>query len=403
MKKLSLISVLSAIILLVISVSCSRKPETPLSFRINQSTGDNVSLLGFGCMRLPFEQDEVNDLIDAAIRGGVNYFDVAPSYMDGKNEAIVGRALARHKREDFFIATKMSTNDISFEAAKRMYENSFVDLQVDYIDYYLLHNVGRGERTETFTARFISNGVLDFLLEERKSGKIRNLGFSFHGDVAVFDTMFAMGIQWDFVMIQMNYVDWQNATGRNINAEYLYHKAMENNTQVIVMEPLLGGRLANLNSLAKNVLNQVNPNATPAEWAFRYAGSFDNVLTVLSGMNQMDHVMENLNTFSPLVPLNKEELEALAVVTQIMTTAGLINCTGCNYCVPCPFGVDIPNILLTYNTYISERKEIDKNDPVLQQAATCRGETCGLCEKECPQRIGIVKELARIAGIVNSK
>jgi predicted aldo/keto reductase-like oxidoreductase len=414
MKKLTLIPILSAIILLAIATSCSRNPNFELTFRINPHTGDKVSLLGFGCMRFPMMEDEngnrmvnqdaVNELIDHAIKNGINYFDAAPPYLGGLCEAATGIALKRHKRDKFFIATKMSNfRDYSFEAAKAMYEKSFEDLQADYIDYYLLHSVGGGEGIKTFNERFIDNGVLDFLLEEKKAGRIRNLGWSFHGDVAVFDHMFELGIQWDFAQIQMNYIDWQHASGRNVNADYLYHKCVENNVPVVVMTPLLGGRLSSLSPLARNVLDKVNPNATPSEWAFRFAGSFEHVLTTLSGMNEMDQLIENIKIHSPLKPLNKEEFEALAVVAEIMSTAGFINCTGCDYCVPCPFGVPIPDILLRYNEYIAERKEIDKNDPILQQAALCKGETCGLCEKECPQKIGIVKALKKIDGIVNSK
>jgi predicted aldo/keto reductase-like oxidoreductase len=415
MKKITLISILSAIVLSATLVSCSGDSKSKMTMRINPHTGDKVSLLGFGCMRFPMMEDEngnrivdqeaTNILIDAAIAHGVNYFDAAPTYLSGLCEAATGVALSRHPRESFLIATKMSNGrNFSFEFAKAMYEKSFVDLQVDYIDYYLLHSVGGGNGIQTFNERFIENGVLDFLLEERKSGRIRNLGFSFHGDVAVYDHMFELGIQWDFVQIYMNYIDWKHATGRNVNAEHLYHKAVENNTPVVGMSALSGGRLAALSPLARNVLEKVDPTVTPAEWAFRWVGSFEYVLSSLSGMTHMDHLMENVRTHSPLKPLSKEGIEALAVVAEIMSTAGFINCTGCNYCVPCPFGVDIPGILLRYNEYIAERKEIDKSDPLLQQAATCRGaEVCGLCEKECPHRVGIVKALQRIDSIVNAK
>jgi predicted aldo/keto reductase-like oxidoreductase len=413
MKKISLISILSAIMLLTIAGSCSRKGQTKMTYSICQSSGDKISLFGYGCMRFPFvddgngnevpDQELINELIDEAIRGGVNYFDVAPVYMRGMNEAAIGTALSRHKRENFFIATKMSNfSNFSLEFAKNMYQKSFEDLRVDYIDYYLLHSVGGGEGIKTFSERFIDNGLLDFLLEEKKAGRIRNLGWSFHGDVAVYDHMYELGIQWDFVMIQMNYIDWQHASGRNVNAEHLYHKALENNTQVVIMEPLLGGRLGRLSPIAQGILDEVNPGRTAAEWAFRYVGSFDNVLTILSGVNRMDHLEENLNTFSPMIPLNSKEKTALAKVTEIMTMAGYINCTGCDYCVPCPFGVDIPGILLRYNEYIRDGKEIDPNDPILQNAVECRGEACGLCEPKCPQRLKIVHDLKRIADRVNS-
>jgi len=408
MKKISLTSILSAVVLAAVVFSSCARNNNKLSFRINPHTGDKVSTISMGMMRLPMiddatgkrvvDQEFTNMLVDMAIAHGINYFDCAPSYHQGQNESATGIALARHNRKDFFIATKMSNfSDLSFEGGKAMYEKSFVDLQVDYIDYYLLHSIGSGG-IERFRERFIDNGILDFLLEERKAGRIRNLGWSFHGDVKAFDTLFEMGIQWDFGMIQMNYIDWQHASGRNINAEYLYGKCAENNVPIVVMEGLLGGRLANLSPLATNVLEQINPHITPVEWAFRYVGGFDNVLTVLSGMNKPEHIEENVATFSPLKSLSQDELDALAIVTEIMTTAGFINCTRCDYCLPCPFGVDIPAVLTRYNEYISQKKELDKNDPVLQQAALCKD--CGLCEPQCPQRIRIVRELKRIDGIV---
>ena len=410
MKKTSLISILSAVVFsAVVLSSCGRTGNPNMTYRIHPS-GDKVSLIGFGCMRFPMidgedgkkivDQTVVNNLIDMAIAGGINYFDVAPMYLDGQNEASVGIALKRHPRESFYIATKMSNyRDFSFEGGKAMYYKSFEDLQVDYIDYYLLHGVGTGG-TERFRERFIDNGLLEFLLAEREAGRIRNLGWSFHGEVALFDTLFEMGIKWDFGMIQMNYIDWQHASGRNVNAEYLYGKCTENNVPVIIMEPLLGGRLARLSPLAKNVLDEVNPKATPVEWAFRYVGAFENVLTVLSGMNQPEHVRENIKTFSQLKPLTEQEIEALSIVTEIMTTTGFINCTECDYCLPCPVDINIPAVFSTYNKYISERKEIDKNDPVLQQASLCT--QCGACERDCPQRIGIGRQMAKIDSIIKA-
>jgi len=235
MKKHTLISVFSAVILVaVVLSSCGRTNN--MTYRINHNTGDEVSLLGFGMMRLPLLMDEngqpirnergqrivdqeaTNRLVDMAIANGVNFFDNAPMYLDGLNEKAVGIALARHPRSSFFVTSKLSNfRDCSFEAGKAMYLQSFKDLQVDVIDYYFLHSIGGGG-LQRFRERFLDNGMLDFLLAEREAGRIRNLGWSFHGDVEVFDTMFEMGVHWDFAMIQMNYMDWQHASGRNVNA-----------------------------------------------------------------------------------------------------------------------------------------------------------------------------------------
>ena len=206
--------------------------EGSMTYRTQNGTGEKISLLGFGMMRLPREQEKVNELVDYALAHGINYFDTAPMYGGGQNETATGLALSRHPRDKYYVATKMSNQNESlwpFEKSKEMYENSFRKLQVDYIDYYLLHSVGGGG-LDNLRGRFIDNGLLDFLLEERKAGRIRHLGFSYHGDVKVFDWLLDGNdkYHWDFVQIQMNYLDWNHAQKRggrrrgDANAEYLY-------------------------------------------------------------------------------------------------------------------------------------------------------------------------------------
>ena len=232
-------------------------PTDRMTYRTNDKKGDRVSLLGYGCMRWPtlpspdgrgnvIDQDAVNELVDYAIAHGVNYFDTSPVYVQGWSEKSTGIALKRHPREKFLIATKLSNfANHTRENSIAMYRKSFEDLQVDYIDYYLLHSIGNGG-IDTFRARYIDNGMLDFLLGEREAGRIRNLGFSFHGTVDVFDEVLAMDkrAHWDFVQIQLNYVDWKHASGNNVDAEYLYGELAKRDIQAIIMEPLLGGRLS---------------------------------------------------------------------------------------------------------------------------------------------------------------
>ena len=234
-------------------------PTGKMTYRTSNKKNDRVSLLGYGCMRWPtvpapdgkgdmIDQDAVNELVDYAIKHGVNYFDTSPAYVQGWSEKSTGIALKRYPRESYYIATKLSNFKVwTREASIKMYKQSFIDLQTDYIDYYLLHSIGNGGM-ETFNARYIDNGMLDYLIKEREAGRIRNLGFSFHGTQDIFDHVLAMDdkVHWDFVQIQMNYVDWRHASGANVNAEYLLGELKKRNIQAIIMEPLLGGRLSNL-------------------------------------------------------------------------------------------------------------------------------------------------------------
>ena len=309
----------------ITNVTIGDVPTDKMTYRTNQITGDKVSLLGYGCMRWPLrkkpdgtdeiDQDAVNELVDYAIAHGVNYFDTAPVYVQGWSEAATGIALSRHPRDKYFVATKLSNHrgiGTTFQEAYNMYHKSLRELQVDYFDYYLLHSLGDGNGLERFNERYIDNGLLDFILKEKAAGRIRNLGWSFHGDIKVFDYVLAMDIQWDFVQIQLNYQDWQHADGvRNFNAEYLYEELTKKNVPVVIMEPLLGGRLARVNSQALELMQEANPGASAASWAFRYAGTPENVLTVLSGMVYMEHLQENIRTYSPLVPLVEKEYEVL--------------------------------------------------------------------------------------------
>lgn len=245
-----------------------------MTYRTNPKTGERVSLLGYGCMRWPtvsgsddIDQEMVNALVDHAIAHGVNYFDTSPAYCRGHSEHATGVALSRHPRDKYFIATKLSNfapSTWSREASMAMYRNSFRELQVDYIDYLLLHGVGMGSGMEEFEARYIDNGMLDFLLAEREAGRIRNLGFSYHGDIAVFDHLLAQHdrYKWDFVQIQLNYVDWKHAkevNTRNTDAEYLYGELEKRGIPTVIMEPLLGGRLSNVHDHIAAHLKQRRP------------------------------------------------------------------------------------------------------------------------------------------------
>lgn len=401
-------------------------PADKMTYRTNPKNGEQVSLLGYGCMRWPtlpapggdgnvIDQNAVNELVDYAIAHGVTYFDTSPVYVQGWSEKSTGIALKRHSRDKYIVATKLSNfANYTRENSIAMYRKSFEDLQVDYIDYYLLHSIGNGG-IETFRARYVDNGMIDFLMKEREAGHIRNLGFSFHGTVDVFDEVLAMHdeVHWDFVQIQLNYMDWKHASSRNVNAEYLYAELEKRGIPIVIMEPLLGGRLSNVPEHIVTRLKQRRPNASVASWAFRFAGSPEKVLTVLSGMTYMEHLQDNIRTFAPLDRLTGDDLEFLAQTAELMMQYPTIPCNDCKYCMPCPYGIDIPAVLLHYNKCVNEgnvaastRDEnyrrarrafligYDRSVPRLRQASHCIG--CGQCIHHCPQSIDIPKELQRI-------
>ena len=308
----------------------------------------------------------------------------------------------------------------------KLYHDSFINLQTDYLDYYLLHAVGNSSKNldgwDTFNKRYIENGMIDFVMEERKSGRIRNLGFSFHGDPRVFEWLIDNHdkYHWDFVQIEMNYVDWKHAHDiepDNINADYLYQRLNDLNIPVVIMEPLLGGRLANLPESLSLKLKQNAPQNSIASWAFRYVGTYPNVLTVLSGMTYMEHLQDNLRTYCPLQPCSDKEMALLMEVADLYLKYPIIPCTGCQYCMPCPFGIDIPENFKFYNKCVNEgtivenkqseeyrkarRKFLIEYNRTLEadrQVEHCIG--CRQCVSHCPQQINIPKQLGRIGEIV---
>ncbi len=412
------------------SASKGEKKPGGMTYRTNPTTGDRVSLLGYGCMRWPMrpkqggkegeeevDQETVNALVDYAIAHGVNYFDTSPAYVRGLSETVTGIALSRYPRDKYFIATKMSNFSPATQTRQGsidLYHNSMKALQVDYIDYYLLHGIGLNGMP-AFEQRFVQNGILDYLAEERAAGRIRNLGFSYHGDVKVFDYLLSVHdkYKWDFVQIQLNYVDWKHASGWNTNAEYLYNELQKRGIPAVVMEPLLGGRLSNMAQHLAARLKQHRPEESVASWAFRFAGSPPGVLTVLSGMTYMEHLQDNVRTYSPLEPCTDEELALLEDTAQMILRYPSVPCTACQYCMPCPYGINIPGIFAHYNKCINEgnvpsssqdenyRKArraflvgYDRSVPRLRQANHCIG--CHQCEPHCPQSIKIPDEMQRI-------
>ncbi len=408
-----------------------------MTLRANHNTGDEVSILGYGMMRLPtikkvdgvnetevIDQEAVNQLVDYAMEHGVNYYDTSPVYCQGKSEESTGIALSRHPRDKYFIATKLSNfapQTWPREESIKMFENSLKYLQTDYIDYLLLHAIGGGG-IDNFNKRFIDNGILDYLVEQKTEGRIRNLGFSYHGDVEVFDTMLRWHDEgkyhWDFVQIQLNYIDWNSNVDDDpakhaVDARYLYGELSKRGIPAVIMEPLLGGRLAKVPDPIKTKFKQRRPDDSVASWAFRFAGTPEGILTVLSGMTYMEHLQDNVRTYSPLMACDAEELDFLHRCALEYLSNDLVPCTDCKYCMPCPYGLDIPAIFAHYNkcinddnvprdardpNYAKARKAFlvgyDRKLPRQRQASRCIG--CGECLSHCPQEINIPGRMEQI-------
>ena len=315
------------------------------------------------------------------------------------------------------MATKLSNfapQQYPLDECRKMFEKSLEFLQTDYIDNYLLHSVGNGG-FKTFSQRYLENGALDWCVKLREEKRIRNLGFSFHGDPKVFEWCLERHgeYKWDFCQIQMNYVDWLHAKAvneRNLDAKYLYERLTELKIPIVVMEPLLGGRLARYNYALAKELTPLDPEASLAKWALRFCGTYPNVMTILSGMTFTEHIEENIATCSPLVPCGEKELAALERAAVALLKLNTIPCNSCQYCMPCPYGLDIPTILTFRNEVLSAKtapsarevlKAYAKAVPEeLRRADHCTG--CGRCFLHCPQTIDIPKELAVIDEWIDS-
>ncbi len=419
-------------------------PTDKMTYRTTTTTGDKVSILGYGMMRLPYkpvvpvpgsndanadeiDQEQVNRLVKYALDHGVNYFDTSPAYCRGLSEQSTGIALqaSGYKRSQYYIATKLSNfspSQWSHEEGVKMFQNSLKNLRTSYIDYLLLHAIGGGGM-DNYRSRFVDNGILDYLLEQRKKGTIRNLGFSYHGDIEVFDYLLSRHdeYKWDFVQIQLNYVDWHLAkqmNPNNTNAEYLYNELDKRNIPAVIMEPLLGGRLAKLPDHIVATLKQRRPEDSVASWAFRYAGTKPRILTVLSGMTYMEHLQDNIRSYSPLQPLTEEEQQWLeGEIANLFYSYPTVPCTDCKYCMPCPYGINIPAIFSHYNkcvnqgdmpesmeaaNYQTARRRFligyDRAVPRERQADHCIG--CRQCVPHCPQGIKIPEQMRRIDDFV---
>ncbi|MDL2293720.1 aldo/keto reductase [Ruminococcaceae bacterium OttesenSCG-928-D13] len=361
--------------------------------------GKDIPKLGFGLMRLPMLEDEVDieqtkQMVDLFLEHGYTYFDTAWGYLGGKSEAAVKTALVdRHPRESFQLATKLPAWSASTEAeAKEMFSTSLARTGAGYFDFYLLHNLG-----DTRTKFFDDFHIWDFLAEQKAKGLIRHLGFSMHDKADQLDAVLTMHPEIEFVQLQINYADWNSPS---VESRKCYEVARKHQKPVVIMEPVRGGNLAEPPKAVAELFRQANPEASFASWALRYAASLEGLVTVLSGMSTLGQMQDNLATMDSFKPLDTAERAVIEKAQALLEASPSIPCTNCSYCVPdCPQGINIPLVFSAMNTWL-----VYENMPAAKgnygwaaangaKASACVA--CGQCEQACPQHIHIIDELKR--------
>lgn len=366
--------------------------------------GQEIKKLGFGLMRLPMLGDEVDieqtkKMIDLFMEAGFTYFDTAYGYLGGKSEAAAKVCLVdRYPRESFQLATKLPAwaGAANAEEAKQMFYTSLERTGAGYFDFYLLHNLG-SERTEVFE----KYGIWEFARDLKKKGLIRHLGFSMHDTADALEKILKAHPEAEFVQLQINYSDWED---KKVQSRKCYETARKYNKPVIIMEPVKGGNLASLPEHMEKLFKDADSKASTASWALRYAASLDGLITVLSGMSNLEQMRDNLSYMRDFKPLTEAERETIARVVEELNKMDQIPCTECQYCMKgCPAGVHIPGIFGSMNTYLmygnvsGAKGNYDFVTRDGGKAGTCIG--CGQCEAVCPQKIEIINELKKAASL----
>ena len=370
--------------------------------RMIPALGKEISRLGYGGMRFPKNGDEVDmdaavQLLRKAYEMGINYFDTAMVYHKGESEKIFGKAFEPYPRDSYLIADKMSIWLCSDEEdMKARFYNQLKTLKTDYIDFYLVHSLNRNHYKKVKDLHCV-----EFLQQMKQEGKIKHLGFSFHDTYQVF-TQILNDYTWDFVQIQLNYLDWHNQ-----GAEQLYRELERRNLPVMVMEPVRGGYLATIDSERAKPFLELEPQRSIASWAIRWVESLPQVAVVLSGMSDLQQLEDNVATMTNFEPMNEQELAAIDRGVEEIRKANEIPCTGCRYCMDCPMGVDIPEIFSIYSQYKIFGKEkafVQDYEEVVEHgngAEHCV--RCMACTTKCPQMIAIPDKLEMIAKLYAQK
>lgn len=369
--------------------------------------GEEIPKLGFGLMRLPMKDDAIDleqtkEMVDRFMEAGFCYFDTAYGYNDGESEKAAKAALVdRYPREKFLLATKLPAwaGAKSKEEAEQMFYTSLERTGAGYFDFYLLHNLGE-ERTHFFD----DYGIWDFLQEKKKEGLIRHLGFSMHDKADVLDEILTAHPEMEFVQLQINYADWEDPT---IESRKCYEVARKHGKPIIIMEPVKGGTLANPPKEVAEVLKAADPDASPSSWAIRFAASLGGVVTVLSGMSNVEQMEDNLSYMKDFVPLSEKEHEIVEKAREIYNSFPKVPCTACAYCMKgCPKNIAIygtfqaVNIYNMYNDLAGAKGKYQWNTSGHGWGKASECIKCGKCEQVCPQHIHIRDELEKAAEVL---
>lgn len=366
--------------------------------------GESIPKLGFGLMRLPIKDDvidmeQMKKMVDRFLEEGFCYFDTAYGYHNGESEKAIKEALVdRYPREKYLLATKLPAwaGAKSKEEAEQMFYTSLERTGAGYFDFFLLHNLGEGR-----SHYFDDYDIWSFLAERKKEGLIKHLGFSMHDKADVLDEILSAHPEMEFVQLQINYADWEDPT---IESRKCYEVARKHGKPVIIMEPVKGGTLANPPKEVADVLKQANPTASPSSWAIRFAASLDGIITVLSGMSNLEQMEDNLSYMKAFKPLSEEERKVVEKAREIYNSFPKVPCTACAYCMKgCPQNIAIYgsfqayNISSMYGDLKSARNKYTWNTDGQGRKKASACISCGKCEQVCPQHIAIREELKKVA------
>lgn len=368
-----------------------------------EKLGAETSLLGFGCMRFPVTKEgkinepEAERMLDKAIAEGVNYIDTAYPYHNGDSEPFVGKVLQKYPRDSFYLATKLPVWLVkTVEDVDRLLNEQLERLQTDHIDFYLMHAMGAERWHE-----MLEIGCVKRLEQLKAEGKIRYLGFSFHDSYEAFEEIL-QARDWDFCQIQLNYMDEEEQAGLKG-----YELTVKKNIPLVIMEPVKGGSLAMFAEDITEKFHALDAEASVASYALRWVGSLPNVKVILSGMSTMEQVEDNLRTFKDFQPLSDRENQVIDEVVTLLNSRVQNGCTGCRYCMPCPFGVDIPGSFRSWNTYhMYQNYNVVKWTWENEMGETHQPKNCvkcGKCEKACPQKLSIREDLERVQADLDKK